>query len=72
MRITVEKAIKIFLLVELFIISTKFISFDVFINLQIAFLSSFFVILGSSFAYKRMVSSEVDINNIQEKRDFLD
>ena len=72
MRIMVKKSIKILLLVEILILATKLISFEFFINLQIAFLSSFFVIVGSTFAYKRMVISEVDANNIDYKRDFLD
>lgn len=70
--ITVKRAISILLLVEIGIILTNFISFAFFINLQIAFLSSFFVILGATYAYKRMVVSEVKANNIEEKRDFLD
>ena len=68
----VKKSIKILLLVEILILATKLISFEFFINIQIAFLSSFFVIVGSTFAYKRMVISEVDANNIDYKRDFLD
>jgi len=72
MRIMVKKSIKILLLVEILILATKLISFEFFINIQIAFLSSFFVIVGSTFAYKRMVISEVDANNIDYKRDFLD
>lgn len=67
-----KKTINIVLLVEILIILTNFISFDFFINLQIAFLSSFFVILGASYAYKRMVELDIKSNNINEKRDFLD
>lgn len=67
-----KKAINIVLLVEILIVLSNFISFDFFINLQIAFLSSFFVIIGASYAYKRMVLLDVELNNINEKRDFLD
>ena len=72
MRITVNKSIKIILLVEVLILATKIISFEFFMNLQIAFLSSFFVIIGSAFAYKRMIISEVNNDNVDYKRDFLD
>ena len=72
MRIMVKKAIKLFVVIELVIVATYFISFDFFINLQIAFLSSFFVIVGSSLAYKRMVNTKVDSKMVDEKRDLLD
>jgi len=68
----VNKSIKIILLVEVLILATKIISFEFFMNLQIAFLSSFFVIIGSAFAYKRMIISEVNNDNVDYKRDFLD
>ena len=67
-----NKSIKIVLVVEVLILLTKIISFEFFINLQIAFLSSFFVIIGSTLAYKRMVISEINNDNIDYKRDFLD
>ncbi|WP_294885415.1 MULTISPECIES: hypothetical protein [unclassified Sulfurimonas] len=35
-------------------------------------MSSFFIILGSAYAYKKMVNTQTDIENINEKRDFLD
>ena len=37
-----------------------------------AFLSSLFIILGSSYAYKRMVIKKVDANEVQDERDLLD
>lgn len=43
-----------------------------FANIEVAFLSAFFVILGSSFAYKKMVSQELQSENIEEKRELLD
>lgn len=72
MRIMVKKAIKIIGVVELLILSTMLISFNFFINLQVAFLSSFFIIIGSAYAYKKMVNSEVALENIDEKKDVLD
>jgi hypothetical protein len=38
----------------------------------VAFLSSFFIIIGSAYAYKKMVNSEVALENIDEKKDILD
>ena len=40
--------------------------------MQVAFLSALFVILGSSFAYRKMVIKQVDSKSYEEKRDFLD
>jgi hypothetical protein len=68
----VRKSIKIFLTVEVLILLSYFYSFEFFINLQIAFLSSFFVIVGSSFAHRKMVHGKVESKNIEEKRDLLD
>ncbi|MDA7816831.1 hypothetical protein N9A28_01425 [Sulfurimonas sp.] len=67
-----QSTIKLLLVLESLIILTQLISFEFFMNLQFAFLSSFFVILGSSYAYKKMVITDVESNNINEKRDFLD
>ncbi len=72
MRIMVKKAIKIFVISELLILGTYLISFSFYINLQIAFLSSLFVIIGSSYAYRKLVNTKVDANIVEEKRDALD
>ena len=72
MRIMVKKTIRFLALVEFFILITNIISFEFFINLQISFLSSFFIILGSSIAYKKMILTQVSTENIDEKRDVLD
>ena len=66
------KAIKIVGIAELLILLFYFYSFEVFINIQIAFLSSLFVILGASFAYKKMVQTQVEADNFEDKRDLLD
>jgi len=70
--ITVKKVIKFFVITELLILTTNFISFEFYINLQVAFLSSYFVILGSSFAYRKMVDKQIDSKMLEEKRDLLD
>jgi len=72
MRIMVKKAIKLVFISELFILATYFLSSVFFINLQVAYLSSLFVILGSSYAYKNMVNSKVKSQNFEDKRDLLD
>ena len=68
----VKKTIKIIGVVELLILSTTLISFNFFINLQVAFLSSFFIIAGSAYAYKKMINSGIALENIDEKKDILD
>jgi hypothetical protein len=72
MWITVKKAIKLIATVELFILVTYFFSFSFYINLQIAFLSSFFIILGSMYAYAKMVDIQVQKEEYEEPRDLLD
>jgi len=72
MRITVPKGIKLIAISEFLILATYFFSFSFFMNLQIAFLSSLFVILGSSYAYKKMVNTQVSSDVINEKRDILE
>ncbi|MFA6136693.1 MAG: hypothetical protein WC667_01270 [Sulfurimonas sp.] len=68
----VKKAIKLIALSEFFVLLSYFISFAFYMNLQIAYLSSLFIILGASFAYKKMVNTQVEADVIKEERDFLD
>ena len=72
MRTMVKKTIKLIFVVELFIIATNVISFSFYINTQVAYLSSLFVILGSSFAYRKMIQNQVDSKIYEEQRDLLD
>ena len=72
MRTMVIQSIKIILGVEILILLSKFISPVFFINLQVAFLSSLFVILGSAYAHRKMVISDLENDNIGYQRDFLD
>lgn len=67
-----KKTISLFTAAEIFTLLSAMVSFSFFINLQVAFLSSFFIIVGSAYAYKRMVKNEVSAQNIDEKRDFFD
>jgi len=68
----VKKIIKFFAITELVILATYFISFSFFINLQIAMLSSFFIIMGSMYAYRKMVDKKVASEEFEEQRDLLD
>ncbi len=72
MRIMVKKIISMLFVVEGVIFSTTLYSKALFINVQVAFLSSFFVIVGASFAYKRMVCSKLSSEHYEEERDLLD
>ena len=72
MRIMVKKSIKIIGVTELIVLLFYFYSFEVFINIQVAFLSSLFVILGSSFAYRKMVQTQVEAESFENQRDLLD
>lgn len=71
-RIMVEKTLKLLLALELAILLGTFFSFSFFINLQVAFLSSFFVIVGSAYAYQRMVKMQAELEGGDVKREFLD
>ena len=72
-RISVQKNIKIFLVAELFVIMTNMISYQFFLNAQIAFLSSFFILLGSMYSYKRLVEKRVENEVfVDDERDELD
>ncbi len=72
MRTTVKKAISLFLAIEALIGVSYFYDFSLFINSEVAFLSSFFVIVGSSFAYKKMVTTQVEKKEYEELRDPLE
>ena len=72
MRIMVKKTISILVVSEMIILATYFISYAAFINTQVAFLSAFFIILGSSYSYKRMVNAQIKSGNFEDKRDLLD
>lgn len=72
MRIMVKKAIRIIVSAEAIITTTSLISFSFYINLQVAFLSSLFIIIGSTYAYRKMVQNQVKSEEYEDKRDLLD
>lgn len=63
---------KLFIVAQLLIFLTYFISLEFYANLQVAFLSSFFVMLGSFYAYKKMISKRVEAKSYIQNRDELD
>ncbi|MCK9473551.1 MAG: hypothetical protein M0Q17_07515, partial [Sulfurimonas sp.] len=67
-----KKTIKLLLVVQFLVLLTNIISFEFFINLQIAFLSSFFIIVGSAYAYKKMIENQLTLKGLDEKRDILE
>ncbi|MDD2652315.1 MAG: hypothetical protein PHX44_04610 [Sulfurimonas sp.] len=67
-----KKTVKSLLALELSILLSAFFSFSFFINLQVAFLSSFFIIVGSMHAYKNMIKTKIQNEEIEEQRDELD
>ena len=67
-----KKTIKFLAVTQSLILLSNIISFEFYINLQIAFLSSFFIIIGSAYAYKKMLKEQIALENIDDKRDMLD
>ncbi len=72
MTIMLKQIISILLLSEALVLSTLFYSKVFYINAQVAYLSALFIIVGASFAYKKMVVSKVDTQTYEEPRDLLD
>ena len=68
----IQKAISYMGIGELIVLSSLSHSVPIFMNVQMAFLSSLFVILGSSYAYKNMVIKKVDSDEFENDRDLLD
>ena len=54
------KAIRIVVLFQLALLGLWLISFQVFINAEVAFFSAFFVMLGSMYSYSRLVNKRLE------------
>ena len=67
-----KKSIKLFIFTQILIFLTYLISFEVYINIHIAFLSSFLIIIGSTYAYRKMINTQLEADIINEERDLLD
>ena len=72
MRTMVKKTIKILGLVQALIFATYFISPSFYANVQVSSMSSFFIMLGSFYAYKKMIKSQVLTKSYEDDRDTLD
>ncbi len=72
MRIMVKKAISIFFGIEVLVFTLALFSQKIFFNVEVAFLSAFFVIMASSFAYRKIIYSKVDSGEYEQDRDALD
>lgn len=72
MTTMLKQIISILLLSEALVISTAFYSTAFFTNAQVAFLSALFVIVGASFAYKKMVDAKVESKSYEAQQDILE
>ena len=72
MRIMVKKTINLILASEVLILVTNIYSFEFFMNIQIGYLSSLFIILGSSYSYNKMIQTQVSSGTYKNERDLLD
>jgi len=75
MRIIVKKTINLILASEALVLVTNIYSFELFMNIQIGYLSSLFIILGSSYSYNKMINTQVSSGGYKSKgseRDLLD
>ena len=68
----VKRVISTLGVAEGLVLATSLYSKVAFANVQVAFLSSLFVIVGSSLAYRRMVGNQVASDTYEDKRDLLD
>jgi hypothetical protein len=66
------KAIKIIAVTELLILLTYLYSKSFYANLQVAFLSSFIIMLGSFYAHRKMVKHKIGTQAYESERDPLD
>ncbi len=67
-----QRGTKLFILVEFLIILIIFISYNFFLSSQIAYLSGFFIILGSTFSYKKMIEKKIRTQQIINDKNELD
>ena len=67
-----QNSIKISISIEILILALNLVSYDLFLNAQVAFLSSFFIILGSISSYKRFVEQRIPTQMPADDRDELD
>lgn len=66
------KAIRLLAITQFLIFLTYLYSSGFYANLQLAFLSSFIIMLGSFYAYRKMINSKVKTQSFENERDALD
>ncbi len=71
-RTSVVRRFKTFLLFEALVFATLLFGTAVFANVQVAFLSSFLIIVASGYAHKRMVDGRIKNGIYADDRDPLD
>lgn len=72
MKTQYTKAIKLIAITEFLILLTYFYSKGFYANLQVAFLSSFIIMLGSFYAHRKMVKHKIGTQAYESERDPLD
>ena len=72
MRTTVLRIIRPILIAEALVLGSYFYSSLAFANIQVAFISSLLIIVGSSIAYRSMVQGQVEADTYEDTRDLLD
>jgi hypothetical protein len=68
----VVQSIKTVFIAELLIAGLFFINFSLFINVQIAVISSFLIIIATAYAHKKMVERQVENGVYGDERDVID
>ena len=72
MRTTVLRVIRPILIAEALVLGSYLYSSSAYANIQVAFISSLLIIVGSSIAYRGMVHGQVETDTYEDKRDLLD
>jgi uncharacterized membrane protein len=66
------KAIKQIAVLQALLLVLWPISFELFINLEIAFFSSFFILMGSMYSYSKLVQKRVESYEGRDEKDLLE
>ena len=66
------RVIRPVLIAEALVLGSYFYSSSVFANIQVAFISSLLIIVGSSIAYRGMIQNQISTETYEDKRDLLD
>ncbi|MDX1295166.1 MAG: hypothetical protein R3302_02795 [Sulfurimonadaceae bacterium] len=66
------KAIKQIVVLQALLLALWPISFELFINIEIAFFSSFFILLGSMYSYAKLVSKRVESYEGRDEKDLVE